>query len=183
MYKSLSSGLIAFCLLSSFNSQAATSQRVTKSSSLEIKTLLEQNAAARVMASSDPYFIELESTHTANSKQVVSSAQNSTKKMQQYLAGVPIWGQQIRVQNNNQHISGFFAKDINLRVLKKTANTEFDESIAINTLLKAAKLDSGSNQQLISNERYIFIENNQSYYVRLIELKVFKMALNSDRSL
>ncbi|MFU2511754.1 M4 family metallopeptidase [Pseudoalteromonas sp. ASV78] len=172
MYKSLSSGLIAFCLLSSFNSHAATSQRVTKSSSLEIKALLEQNTVAKAMASSDSYFIELESPHFTKSKQVVSSVQNSTKKMQQYLAGVPIWGQQIRVKKNNQHISGFFAKDINFEALKQTASTEFDDSIAINALLKGAKLDSISNQQLISNERYIFIENGQSYYVRLIELKV-----------
>ncbi|MFM9598090.1 hypothetical protein ACKI1O_53500, partial [Streptomyces scabiei] len=40
------------------------------------------------------------------------------------------------------------------------------------TILQSNKLTTNSPIEVISNERFIFIENGQSHYVRLIELQV-----------
>ncbi|XQF93981.1 hypothetical protein ACOBV9_21530 (plasmid) [Pseudoalteromonas espejiana] len=90
--------------------------------------------------------------------------------MQQHFAGVPIWGQQITVQSSNQHISGFFAKNISLKSLNNTANSQFDEYSAVNALLIKAKLVDSTSYKVINNQRYIYIDNGTAYFVRLIEL-------------
>jgi len=168
MYKSLSVSLIAFSLLNSFSTEAAISQRVTKSSTPEIKTLLTQNLTT-AQSSNKSYFIEVQGVSSHHHKPANTLA---IKKMQQYFAGVPVWGQQIRVKSNNNHISGFFAKNIEASALKLTANTEFEVSLAADALLQNAKLETDSTFELLSNDRYIYIENEQAHYVRLIELSV-----------
>ena len=60
MYKSLSISLIAFSLLNSFDSNAAISQRVTTSSSLEVEALLMQSSST-TQSSGNSYFVELDS--------------------------------------------------------------------------------------------------------------------------
>ncbi|TGE84840.1 peptidase M4 family protein [Pseudoalteromonas sp. KS88] len=168
MYKSLSLSLIAFSLLNSFSTEAAISQRVTKSSSPEVQTLLTQNLTT-AQSSNKSYFVEVEGVSSHRHK---PSNTLAVKKMQQYFAGVPVWGQQIRVKPNNNHISGFFAKNIEASALKLTANTEFEVSLAADALLQNAKLGTDSTFELLSNERYIYIDNEQAHYVRLIELIV-----------
>ncbi|BED91306.1 hypothetical protein PspMM1_37740 [Pseudoalteromonas sp. MM1] len=88
MYKTLSSGLIAFCFLNSLSAHAAVSQRVNKSSLSEVNLLLNQSVGLTNKASTHSYFIELDTPQAFNVKQTRSSA----KKMQQFFAGVPIWG-------------------------------------------------------------------------------------------
>ena len=137
MYKTLSSGLIAFCFLNTLSSQAAVSQRINKSSTQEVKQLLNQNASIANNPSASSYFVELEQPQLSLSQQVNASS----KKMQQYFSGVPVGGQQIGVQSNSEHISGFFAKNINFASLNKTASTTFDQSKAVKSLLTKSKLD------------------------------------------
>ncbi|MDO6546317.1 M4 family metallopeptidase [Pseudoalteromonas carrageenovora] len=167
MYKTLSSGLIAFCFINSLSSHAAVSQRVNKSSASEINSLLNHNVALASKASAGSYFIEVESSGSVSAKQTSLS-----KKMQQHFAGVPIWGQQITVQSSNQHISGFFAKNISLKSLNNTANSQFDEYSAVNALLIKAKLVDSTSYKVINNQRYIYIDNGAAHFVRLIELDV-----------
>ncbi|SFU00524.1 GlyGly-CTERM domain-containing protein [Pseudoalteromonas sp. DSM 26666] len=168
MYKTLSSGLIAFCFLNTLSSQAAVSQRINKSSTQEVKQLLNQNPSIANTSSASSYFVELEQPQLSLSQRVNASS----KKMQQYFSGVPVWGQQIRVQSNSEHISGFFAKNINFASLNKTATATFDELKAVKSLLTKSKLDDSLESEIINNKRYIYIHDGKAYYVRLIELKV-----------
>ncbi len=170
MYKTLSSGLIAFCFLNSLSAHAAVSQRVNKSSLSEVNLLLNQSVGLTNQASTHSYFIELDTPQALNAKQTRSSA----KKMQQFFAGVPIWGQQIRVQSSNQHISGFFAKNIDAISLNKTANNQFDEFSAVKSILVNAKLDESTAYQVLNNKRYVYIDNGVAHFARLIELNVFE---------
>ncbi|MDY6887637.1 MAG: hypothetical protein SVV88_08340, partial [Pseudomonadota bacterium] len=164
MYKTLSSGLIAFCFLNSLSAHAAVSQRVNKSSLSEVNLLLNQSVGLTNQASTHSYFIELDTPQALNAKQTRSSA----KKMQQFFAGVPIWGQQIRVQPSNQHISGFFAKNIDAISLNKTANNQFDEFSAVKSILVNAKLDESTAYQVLNNKRYVYIDNGVAHFARLI---------------
>ena len=170
MNKILSSGLIAFCFLNTLNTQAAVSQRVNKTSMQEVKQLLNNNASVANKSSANSYFLELEKPKQNHALKFIAPS----KKMQQYFSGVPVWGQQIRIQSNSEHISGFFAKNINLVSLNKSASDTFDELVAIKALLEKAKLDDSLESKIINNERYIYIENGKAHYVRLIELKVIE---------
>ncbi|MEC8225239.1 MAG: M4 family metallopeptidase, partial [Pseudomonadota bacterium] len=116
------------------------------------------------------YFEEITSTHQHSNSVLRKSSSN--KILQQYYSGIPIWGQQIRVQEKSQHMSGFFATGINDAQLQLRANNQFDLDTAVNAVLEAAKLSLDLPYKLIKSERYIYVKDDKAHYAYLIELEI-----------
>lgn len=177
MYKGLTAGITALCVFNSMVAHSAVVERITPVNKVELTALLNNSSTSNSKNINPVYFSEISKNNSMLSKGINGS--KKSKKMQQYYAGVPIWGQQISVQNKTNHISGFFAKNISDEQLKKTKNNQFKPEDAAKAILAKSKLNIASRFDITSNDRYIYINNGKARYVRLIELFVNDQSLES----
>ncbi|WP_300417821.1 M4 family metallopeptidase [uncultured Pseudoalteromonas sp.] len=170
MHKGLIAGAAVFSMFSAYSLQAATVERVSPSNKPQLQNLLLMNQTLQKSQIKGSYFEEITSTHQHSNSVLRKSSSN--KILQQYYSGIPIWGQQIRVQEKSQHMSGFFATGINDAQLQLRANNQFDLDTAVNAVLEAAKLSLDLPYKLIKSERYIYVKDDKAHYAYLIELEI-----------
>ncbi|KPW04550.1 M4 family metallopeptidase [Pseudoalteromonas sp. P1-8] len=170
MHKGLIAGAAVFSMFSAYSLQAATVERVSPSNKPQLQNLLLTNQSLQKNQTKGSYFEEVILPHH-NSNGVLRK-NSSNKILQQYYSGVPIWGQQVRIQDKSQHMSGFFATDIDDAKLQLRANSQFDLEAAVLAVLKASKLSLDSSYKLLKSERYIYVKNDQAHYAYLIELEI-----------
>ena len=180
MHKGLIAGAAVFSMFSAYSLQAATVERVSPSNKPQLQNLLLTNQSLQKNQTKGFYFEEVILPHH-NSNGVLRK-NSSNKILQQYYYGVPIWGQQVRIQDKSQHMSGFFATDINETQLQLRANNQFDLETAVLAVLKASKLSLDSSYKLVKSERYIYVKNDQAHYAYLIELEVLNAEHESNPS-
>ncbi|MCF2907860.1 M4 family metallopeptidase [Pseudoalteromonas sp. DL2-H2.2] len=150
---------VAGCL--STQSIAATSLRATQQNQDEVLKFLEQK---RGIQSSDAlHFAPLTLSHQRNINN------NKSKRYQQYFGEVPVWGHQLSYREQYRHVSGFFASDLDPKQVAASANTQFDVAKAAKQLMAANKL-ADSEYAVQENTRYVYIDNDQAFYVRQILL-------------
>ena len=139
-------GLISSAVFASLAAHSADSQRVTSLNQAEVKALI---SAQSTLSSNNTYFAPI---NNHGVKQLKATHQ----RMQQFVLNTPIWGQQLSIQTASQHVSGFYAANLDVNKLKQLQTHTVNENDFAQAILKKSKLDANTDYELNDlNSSYI----------------------------
>ncbi|TMP80195.1 peptidase M4 family protein [Pseudoalteromonas phenolica] len=155
-------GLISSAVFASFTAHSADSQRVTSLNQAEVKALI---SAQSTLSSNNTYFAPI---NNHGVKQLKATHQ----RMQQFVLNTPIWGQQLSIQTASQHVSGFYAANLDVNKLKQLQTHTVNENDFAQAILKKAKLDANTDYELHETKRYVYLENGEAVFAQLVQLEI-----------
>ena len=163
-------GLISSAVLASLSAQSAESQRVTSLNQAEVKALVSSQSALSGVQST--YFSPI-------TNHGVQQLKPTHQRLQQYVLDTPIWGQQLSVQSATQHISGFYAANIDIKTLKLQQSKNVSLQPYTQALLKRAKLSSDTKFTIAEAKRYVYIHNGEAVFAQFIQLDIHEKAIKA----
>ena len=155
-------GLISSAVFASLTAHSADSQRVTSLNQAEVKALI---SAQSTLSSNNTYFAPI---NNHGVKQLKATHQ----RMQQFVLNTPIWGQQLSIQTASQHVSGFYAANLDVNKLKQLQTQTVNENDFAQAILKKAKLDANTDYELHETKRYVYLENGDAVFAQLVQLEI-----------
>ena len=155
-------GLISSAVFASLAAHSADSQRVTSLNQAEVKALI---SAQSTLSSNNTYFAPI---NNHGVKQLKATHQ----RMQQFVLNTPIWGQQLSIQTASQHVSGFYAANLDVNKIKQLQTHTVNESDFAQAILKKAKLDANTAYELHETKRYVYLENGDAVFAQLVQLEI-----------
>ncbi|TMN86100.1 hypothetical protein CWB72_20265, partial [Pseudoalteromonas phenolica] len=155
-------GLISSAVFASLTAYCADSQRVTSLNQAEVKALI---SAQSTLSSNNTYFAPI---NNHGVKQLKATHQ----RMQQFVLNTPIWGQQLSVQTASQHVSGFYAANLDVNKLKQLQTQTVNDNDFAQAILKKAKLDANTDYELHETKRYVYLENGDAVFAQLVQLEI-----------
>ncbi|OHU86896.1 MULTISPECIES: M4 family metallopeptidase [Pseudoalteromonas] len=171
-------GVVAAATLFAGSTLAEESQLVTRHNYETVQALLAQNDYAS-KGNSSQNVLNFKRIHTPVTATRMAKGADQPYRLQQYYGQTPIWAQQLSVQGNGGHISGFFVQSVNEVELKKSQNLKFDVNKAAQIALLRAKLDKSTPYTISSNQRYVVVQSGEAKFARMVELDVLTEQMHS----
>ncbi|TMO54163.1 M4 family metallopeptidase [Pseudoalteromonas phenolica] len=155
-------GLISSAVFASLAAHSADSQRVTSKNQAEVKALI---SAQSTFSTNHTYFAPI-------TNHGVKQLKTSHQRMQQYVLDTPIWGQQLSIQSTSQHVSGFYAANLDVKQLKQFQTQTSSANDFAHVILKKAKLDANTAYEIHKVKRYVYLENGSAVFAQLVQLEI-----------